>query len=128
MSEATPDHDRLECKKAGSAVEPASPLLRIQELFELTETDLGRLLGTSRQAVSSWLARGLPPARKPKVFTMLNIAELLERKLKAGRLPAVVRRQAAAYNGLSMLQMIEADRHEELLESVRESFDWSATA
>ena len=91
-------------------------------------TDLGRLLGASRQAVSSWLLRGLPPARKPKVYTMLNIAELLERNLKAGRLPAVVRRSAAAYGGLSMLQMIEADRHEELLDSVRESFDWSATA
>ncbi len=105
-----------------------SPLLRIQEFFELTMTDLGRLLGASRQAVSSWLLRGVPPARKPKVYTMLNIAELLERKLKAGRLSAVVRREAVAYGGLSMLQMIEADRHEELLESVRESFDWSATA
>ncbi len=85
------------------------------------------MFGASRQAVSSWLSAGVPPARKPKVYTVLNVAELLERKLKSGRVPAVVRRRADAYDGLSMLQMIKADRHEELLESVRESFDWSAT-
>lgn len=103
-------------------------LRRIQELFELTRTDLGSMFGASRQAVSSWLSRGVPPARKPKVYTVLNIAELLERKLKRGRLPAVVRRPAGAYGGRSMIEVIEADRHDELLESVRESFDWSATA
>jgi len=86
------------------------------------------MFGASRQAASSWLDRGVPPARKPKLFTVLNVADLLERKLKPGRLPAVVRRTAAAYGGRSMLQQIEADRHEELLASVRESFDWSATA
>ena len=106
---------------------PESPLRRVQGLFELNNTDLGGIFGTSRQAVSTWLSRGVPPARQPKVYTVLNVAELLERRLKPGRVPAVVRRRAAAYDGLSMLQMIKADRHEELLESIRESFDWSAT-
>ncbi|HEX9732011.1 MAG TPA: hypothetical protein VGG06_08475 [Thermoanaerobaculia bacterium] len=108
--------------------EAETALEGIRQLFELNFVDLGRMFGVSRQAVSSWLDRGVPPDQKPKLFTVLNIGELLGRKLKPGRLPAVVRRPATSYGGLSILQMIEADRHEELLESVRESFYWAATA
>jgi nucleoid DNA-binding protein len=103
-------------------------LEEIQQLFELNLTELGRLFGASRQAVSSWLEKGVPSARKPKVHSVLNIAQLLERQLRPGRLPAVARRQAPAYGGLSILEMIGADRHEPLLERIRESFDWAATA
>ena len=119
---------KVKRRSKAKAKQVDSPLNRVQELFELTQTDLGNIFGASRQAVSSWLSAGVPAARKPKVYTVLNIAELLERKLKPGRVPAVVRRHADAYDGMSMLQMIEADRHEELLESVRASFDWSATS
>ena len=108
--------------------EAETALLKIQSFFELNFSDLGRMFGVSRQAVSAWPDRGVPPAQKPKLFTVLNIAELLERKLKPGRLPAVVRRTATSYGGLSVLRMIEADRHEELLENIRESFNWAATA
>ena len=108
--------------------EAEAVLARIQRLFELNLGDLGRLFGVSRQAVSSWLDRGVPPAQKSKLFTVLNIGELLERQLKPGRLPAVVRRSAESYGGLSVLRMIEANRHEELLKSIRESFNWAATA
>ena len=112
---------RVRAKAPGAGV-------TVQQLFELTATDLGRMFGASRQAISSWFDRGVPAARKSKLYTVLNIGELLARKLKAGRLSAVVRRPASTYGGLSMLQMVEADRHEELLESVRESFNWAATA
>ena len=70
----------------------------------------------------------MPQARKPKVNTVLNIAELLERQLKPGRLPAVARRKAPAYGGRSILEMIGADQHEALLQRIRDSFDWAATA
>ena len=32
----------------------------IAERFELTETELGRLFGVSRQAVGQWRERGVP--------------------------------------------------------------------
>jgi hypothetical protein len=32
-----------------------------------------------------------------------------------------------AYGGLTMLEMIEQDRHEELLDSIRWSFDYAVT-
>ena len=103
-------------------------LLRIQQLFELDIGELGQIFGVSHRSVSSWRDHGVPTGQKPKLFTVLNTADLLERKLKPGRLPAVVRRPAKSYGGLTALQMIEADRHEELLESIRESFNWAATA
>jgi hypothetical protein len=43
-------------------------------------------------------------------------------------LPGVARKQAHAYGGLSMLEMIAADRHEELLATVRASFDFAQPA
>ena len=110
---------------AGAA---ADALERIQGILDVNLTELGQLFGASRQAVSSWLRKGVPSARKPKVLTVLNVAELLERKLKTGRVPAVVRQPAAAYEGKSMLEMIEEDRHDQLLREVRESFDWTATS
>jgi hypothetical protein len=53
------------------------------------------------------------------------LADLLERKLKAGRAPEVARRPAAAYGGQTMLELIARDRHRELLETVDASFDWT---
>lgn len=103
-------------------------LQRVQRIFDLDRGALGRLFGVSRQAVSSWLAEGVPSARLPKLVTILEIADLLSRQLKPGRLPGVARKPARAYGGLSLLEMVEADRHEKVLELVRRSFDWAATA
>jgi hypothetical protein len=44
------------------------------------------------------------------------------------RISQIVRRPADAYGGLSMLQMIEADQHEDLARSAAESFNWGSTA
>ena len=109
-------------------VEDESALERIAGTFDLTQTDLGRLFGVRRQAIAQWIHEGIPPARQPKVLTVARIAELLERNLIAERIPAIARTPARAYGELTMLQMIEQDRHEELLERVQRSFDWAWTA
>jgi Poly(hydroxyalcanoate) granule associated protein (phasin) len=101
---------------------------RIQQTLDLNLAELGRLFGVSRQAASSWLAEGVPSARVAKLVTVLEVVDLLSRQLKPGRLPGVARKPAAAYGGLSMLELIAADRQQELLELVRRSFDWAATA
>lgn len=103
-------------------------LARVVDLFGLNLTELGRLFGSSRQAATQWLRDGLPPARLPKAQAILALAELLTRRLKPGRLPAVVRRPAQAYGGRSMLEVIAEDGHEELLRETRQTFDWAATA
>ena len=105
-----------------------SPLDTIAETFALSETELAELFGVRRQAVAQWRRDGIPSARQEKVATVASIGDLLSRRLKAERVPGVARRAADAYNGLTMLEMISRDRHGELLESVRESFDYAATA
>ncbi len=104
------------------------PLRRLIEAFDLSKTELGSLFGVRRQAVDQWLDRGVPADRQEKVQTLLAVVDLLDRKLKPGRLPGVARRPADAYGGKTMLELIEAGRHDELLRRVRESFDWSSAA
>jgi len=89
---------------------------------------LASLFGVRRQAVDQWLERGVPSERQEKVQTLIAICDLLERKLKPGRLAGVARRPADAYGGKTMLELIAADQHRELLELVRDSFDWATAA
>jgi len=103
-------------------------LERLLAAWQLSVTDAAGLFGVRRQAVQQWLADGVPAARQPKLLTVLQIADLLERNLLPGRVPAVVRASARAYGGASMLQMIAAERHRDLLDMVARSFDWAATA
>jgi DNA-binding XRE family transcriptional regulator len=100
----------------------------IAERFELTETELGRLFGVSRQAVGQWRERGVPSSRMAKVTTVAGIGDLLGHQLKAERIPGIARRPAEAYGGLSMLEMIERDRDDELIRMIRRTFDWASPA
>jgi hypothetical protein len=97
----------------------------IAETFELSETELGRLFGVSRQAVGQWRERGVPSNRKAKVATVSAIGDLLRHQLKPERIPGIARRPADAYGGRSMLQMIERGRQDELQAAIRRSFDWA---
>lgn len=103
-------------------------LERLMAAWGVTVTDVARLFGVRRQAVQQWLDEGVPGSRQPKLHTILEIADLLERNLLAERIPGVVRTPSEAYHGRSMLELIQADRHEQLLDSVRRSFDWAWSA
>jgi hypothetical protein len=113
---------------ATAPITATSLLDEIQGAFSLTSGELGRLFGVSRQAVDQWRARGVPSNRQEKAATIAAIADLLSHQLKAERLPGIARRPAPAYRGRTMLEMIEGDRHHELLERVRAAFDWATTA
>jgi len=100
----------------------------IAETFELKETEIGRLFGVSRQAVGQWRDRGVPSNRMTRVTTVSAICDLLGHQLKPERIPGVARRPAEAYGGLSMLDMIERGREDELLRMIRRTFDWASPA
>jgi hypothetical protein len=103
-------------------------LSRLMSSFQLSKTELAKLFGVRRQAIDGWLRKGVPADRQEKLHALVALADLLERKLKPGRLAGVARTPADAYGGLTMLEMIEQDRHGELLALVRQSFDWSTAA
>lgn len=96
--------------------------------WQMTVTEMATLFGVRRQAVGQWLDDGVPSVRLPKLATMHRVAELLERNLLSERIPAVVRTPSDRWNGATMLDLIAADRHEELLVDVARSFDWAAPA
>src|SRR5262249_263738 len=106
----------------------AALLRRAMELFELDRTELATRFGVRRQGVEQWERRNVPAERRGKLAAMVAVGELLARRLRPGLLPGVARRVAQAYQGLTMLEMIRLDRHDDLLEDVRKSFDWATTA
>ena len=101
-------------------------LSTIDEPLALSKTELGRMFGVSRQAIDGWHRHGVPPARQAKAATVAALVDLLSHRLKNERIPGIARRPARAYGGLTMLEMIERDRHEDLLELTRRSFDWAS--
>ncbi|MEI6448494.1 MAG: hypothetical protein WCP98_00920 [Actinomycetes bacterium] len=105
-----------------------SDLERLRAVFGLSVTELGGLFGVTRQAAGLWLADGPPAARRAKAATVAAIADVLARRLKPTRIPGIARRPVPEYGDKSMLELIAADRYDWLLDSVRRSFDYAATA
>lgn len=103
-------------------------LSSITETFQLSKSEMGRLFGVSRQAIAEWEQHGIPVARQPKATVVAAIGDLLSHQLKPERIPGIARRRAPAYGNRTMLEMIAADQHEELLAITRRSFDWARTA
>lgn len=99
------------------------PLERLQELWGLSGADVGRLFGVSRQAVAKWSRTGVPADRAPALSDLAAATDLLDRKLKRERIPAVVRRPADRLGGRSLLDLAGEGRHREVLAVVREMFD-----
>jgi hypothetical protein len=122
------DYERFTLAVLQELSGPGSNLARLMAGWQLSVSDVARLFGVTRQAVQQWLDDGVPPARQPKLLEVLRIGDLLERNLQPSRIPAVVRSDAGAYGGRSMLELIADDRHGDLLESVERSFDWASTA
>jgi hypothetical protein len=91
----------------------------------LSQTELARLFGVRRQATSEWVERGIPASRQAKAASIAGLCDLLRHFLRPERIPGIARTPAAVYGGLTMLEMIEQDRHDELRELTRESFDWN---
>lgn len=105
------------------------PLVRVKDLFGLTNSEVAELFGVKRQAVDQWEESGeVPTARREKLVNLLSVGELLARKLSPGRLPLVARRRADVYGGITMLDMVASDRDAELRELTERAFDWSGTA
>jgi hypothetical protein len=115
-------------RRAVDLVSEDEPLRDIMSALDLNLTELGALFAVSRQAVAQWLDQGVPSDRQAKTATVAAVCDLLERKLKPGRLAGIARRPARGYGGRTMLQVVADDEHDWLLESVRDSFDWAHTA
>jgi hypothetical protein len=100
----------------------ARGLAHVMRAWRLSATALGELFGVSRQAASKWLDDGIPADRAPQVADLEAITELLQRYLKADRIPAVVRREAPGLGGESLMSLVASGRSAEALALTRQMF------
>jgi predicted transcriptional regulator len=108
----------LDRRRAGRA------LGRILDVWGLSQSEAARLFGVTRQAVSKWLAGGVPTERSEAIGDLAAATDLLVRHLKRDRIPAVVRRRARALNGRSLVDLLAATRTHDVLEACRSMFDF----
>jgi len=105
------------------------PLDQVRAMFDLTTAEIAGLFGVRRQAVEQWERAGdVPGARREKLANLLAVGEILERKLRPGRLPLAARRRADAYGGRTLLEMVRDDHDAKLREITERALDWSSTA
>lgn len=104
----------------------AAALARVLGVWDLNQSDAARLFGVTRQAVSKWLADGVPPDRAVTVADLAAATDLLVRHLKRERIPAVVRRRAANLGDRSLLELLEASGSRPVLDACREMFEFAA--
>jgi DNA-binding transcriptional regulator YiaG len=100
-------------------------LERILRVWSLSRTELGRMLGVSRQAVSKWIESGVPADRVTQVADLTSITDLLTRYVKRDRIPAVVRREAPNLGDTSLIDLITAGRSAEAVVLTRQMFTFT---
>lgn len=100
-------------------------LERIMRMWDLTRTDLGQMFGVSRQAVSKWIADGVPADRIPQVADLMAISDVLSHYLKRERIPAVVRRSVPNLGGSSLLELVSGGQAAEALVLTRRMFTFT---
>ena len=110
--------EALDRRRAGRS------LGRILQVWGLNQSEGANLFGVTRQAMSKWLARGVPSDRAQAIADLAAATDLLVRHLKRDRIPAVVRRSAPALDGLSLVELSAASRTRDVLEACRSMFDF----
>ncbi len=100
-------------------------LERILRVWNLSRTELGRILGVSRQALSKWITDAVPPDRVSQVADLGSITDLLTRHVKRDRIPAVIRRAAPNLGNVSLMDLIEEGRTGEAVELTRLMFTFA---
>lgn len=111
--------EELDRRQSGRQLE------RMLRLWDLSRTDLGRLFGVSRQAVSKWIDDGVPAERITQVADLAAITDLLAHYLKRDRIPAVVRRSASNFGDLSLLDLVGEGRTAEAVALTRRMFTFA---
>lgn len=100
-----------------------APLERLVRLWGLSNAEAARLFGVSRQAFSKWLENGVPPERATAVADLATATDLLDRRIKRERIPAVVRRPAEMLGGRSLYELAMTGEHGEVRAAVVSMFD-----
>ena len=95
---------------------------RTVEAWNLSQAEVARLFGVSRQAVGKWLHRGVPADRAVAISDLAAATDLLRHYLKPHRIPAVVRRPIQTLNGASLMDLLAQGNTRAVLATCRAMF------
>lgn len=99
------------------------PLDRFTQVWQISDSEAAQAFGVSRQAYSKWRREGVPAERTPALADLDAATDILERRVKRERIPAVVRRPAEMLGGRSLLEMARSGEHAEVQRAVAAMFD-----
>lgn len=100
----------------------ADALERVLAVWGLNQSDAAHLFRVTRQAVSKWRDKGVPPDRAAAVANLAAATDLLVHYLKRDRIPAVVRRPIPALGNVSLLELVERGDSQTALHACRDMF------
>ncbi len=115
---------RLLSEELAIVVGARTPIDEIRTTLDLSMAELARIFGVKRQALEQWSIRGAPPARRAEIDRVLEVTRYLGEKLKAERIPAIIRRPSDRLDGRSMLEVLQADGPIALLDHLRALFSY----
>jgi hypothetical protein len=99
------------------------PLERLLALWDLSASEAARIFSVSRQALSKWRRTGVPAGRVPALMELAEATDVLDRRVKRERIPAVVRRPAETLGGRSLLDLALEGRYTGVRDAVVATFD-----
>ena len=81
----------------------------LERVWDLSAAQAASLFGVSRQAYAKWRVGGIPAERRADVAEISAITSALLNQVKVDRIPAVVRRDAEALGGGSVIDLVRQD-------------------
>ncbi len=94
---------------------------RMIATWGLNQAEVDRIFGVSRSVSNRWRQQGMLPRALSELDEATN---LLHRYLRADRIPVVVRSPAQAYDGVSLLEILEQGDTTRLLMTCRAMFQF----
>lgn len=100
----------------------SEPLRRFERIWQVSASQAAAVFGVSRQAYAKW-STAMPANRLVAVALLDETTQMLLNRLKVDRIPAAVRRPSETIGGLSLLELAQQQRFDELRDAVRSMFD-----
>ncbi|GEM_PF-3419923 len=106
-----------------------APVLgQIRRILGLSDPELARILGVTRQALEQWRKRGIPAERSADVDRLAAAADWLSEELIAERIPQIVRTPVPGLGGRTMLDFAKQEGSLAWLEHLAMLFSMQTTA
>jgi DNA-binding XRE family transcriptional regulator len=100
-------------------------LSEIRDVFGLSKAELADLLGRRAQSVVEWETRGIPADRRASVERLLDLAHVFQARVKASRIPEVVRTPDSWLGDRTILETLRVDGVDPIYAYLGRLFDYA---